>query len=287
MCGIEGFVTNDFSEVTELVGSQITAEQLQRMYHRYEWAAGFCAGKDVVEVACGSGPGIGILSQASKSLEAGDYSGGILALARAHYGTRVRLMQMDAQSLPFRDASKDVIILFEAIYYVPDAARFVAECKRVLRPGGCVLVATANKDLWDFNPSPMSHRYYGARELTDLLREFGFDSDIYGYMPVSTVSWRQKLLRPAKRLAVGVGMIPGSLKGKRFLKRLVFGQLVTMPAELSIRGEEIVQPIQVSGGEADCLHKVLYCRATLAQPSGGGDRRGSAPQGAGSEDARC
>lgn len=262
--GIEAFVTSEFSEVTELAGSQITAEQLQRMYHRYEWAVGFCAGMDVLEVACGSGPGIGMLSSVSRSLEAGDYSDGILGRARSHYGARVPLIQMDAQSLPFPDASKDVIILFEAIYYVPEAARFARECRRVLRPGGCVLVATANKDLWDFNPSPMSHRYYGARELADLFGELGFSCEIYGYMPVSTVSWRQKLLRPAKKLAVGMGIMPRSLKGKRFLKRFVFGQLVTTPAELSIRGERIVQPTRISGSEADRLHKVLYCRATLA-----------------------
>ncbi|MCD6265910.1 MAG: BrnT family toxin [Deltaproteobacteria bacterium] len=28
------------------------------------------------------------------------------------------------------------------------------DCVRVLRPGGKVLIATANKDLYDFNPSP-------------------------------------------------------------------------------------------------------------------------------------
>lgn len=259
----------EFSEVTELAGSQITAEQLERMYHRYEWAAGFCGNKDVVEVACGSGSGLGILSRASNSIEAGDYSDRILALARAHYGTRVSLMQMDAQSLPLRDASKDVIILLEAIYYLPDAARFARECRRVLRPGGCVLVATANKDLWDFNPSPFSHRYYGARELTDLFGQCGFRADIYGYMPVSTVSWRQRLLRPAKRLAVRMGVMPRSLRGKRFLKRFVFGRLVTMPAELSIRSEDIVPPQAVSGNEADRLHKVLYCRATLMERESG------------------
>lgn len=257
-------MTTEFSEVTELAGSQISAEQLQRMYHRYEWAALFCHGKDTVEVACGSGPGLGILNRVSKSLQAGDYSEQIVALARAHYGDRVPLIQMDAQALPFRDASKDVIVLFEAIYYLPDAARFARECRRVLRRGGCVLVATANKDLWDFNPSPLSHRYYGACELTKLFAEFGFETEVYGYMPVSAVSVRQRLLRPAKKLAVGMGIMPKSLKGKRLLKRFVFGDMVAMPAELSHRSEQILQPTPLPRGEADRLHKVLYCRATLA-----------------------
>ena len=62
----------------------------------------------------------------------------------------IRLRQFDAQDMPFEDKSKDVIIMFEAIYYIPDAERFVRECERVLPSGGKVLIATANKDLYDF-----------------------------------------------------------------------------------------------------------------------------------------
>jgi SAM-dependent methyltransferase len=253
----------DYSEVTELAGSSISAEQLVRLSHRYHWAAQHCAGKDVVEVACGSGAGLGLLGRVSRSLEGGDYSPPILERARAHYGERVRLTQVDAQSLPYGNASKDVIILFEAIYYVPDAARFVAECRRVLRPGGQVLVATANRDLWDFNPSPLSHRYYGVAELAALFHGAGFAAQVYGYMPAGRVSWRQRALRPLKRFAVGLGIMPRTLKGKRFLKRLVFGRLVLMPAELEPSRDRTEPPVPLPVDRADGIHKVLYCRATL------------------------
>lgn len=75
------------------------------------------------------------------------------------------MRQFDAQNMPHADNSMDVIIIFEAIYYLPSAERFVSECKRVLRDGGRVLVVTANKDLYDFNPSPHSYKYYGVIEL--------------------------------------------------------------------------------------------------------------------------
>jgi SAM-dependent methyltransferase len=253
----------DYSEVTELAGSPISAEQLARLSHRYGWAAQYCAGRDVVEVACGCGAGLGLLGAVSRSLEGGDYSPPILDLARTHYRERVRLIHLDAQSLPYEDATKDVIILFEAIYYLPDAARFVAECRRVLRPGGQVLVATANRDLWDFNPSPLSHRYYGAGELASLFHSEGFDVQLFGYMPVGRVSWRQKALRPLKLLAVRLGIMPKTLKGKRLLKRLVFGRLVLMPAELEPPNEGLEPPVLLPGDRADGIHKVLYCRATL------------------------
>ena len=253
----------DFTDVTELAGAEITGEQLQRMVHRYRWAADHCVGKDVVEVACGSGQGLGMLGAVAKTLEAGDYSKAVLALPRAHYGTRFSLEEFDAQALPYPDRSKDVIVMFEAIYYVPDAARFVAECRRVLRPGGQVLLATANKDLSDFNPSPHSHRYYGVLELEGLFRSAGFETEQYGYLPVEAVSWRQRVLRPIKQLIVALGLMPKTMKGKKFLKRLVFGKLQPMPAELPPATGAVEPPNKLPAGAPDRAHKVLYCRATL------------------------
>jgi ubiquinone/menaquinone biosynthesis C-methylase UbiE len=256
-------VAAEFADVTELAGTEISAEQLQRMSHRYHWAAQLSRGKDVVEVACGSGQGLGILAAVARSLEGGDLSEQILEIASRHYGNRIRLAQFDAQILPYADRTKDVILLFEAIYYIPDATRFVSECRRVLRPGGQVLVVTANKDLADFNPSPLSHRYYGAVDLVRLFHEAGFDVELYGYLPVTAVSLRQRMLRPLKKAAVALGVMPKTMGGKRLLKRLVFGSLVAMPAELPQESRVYTPPVALSASEPDRTHKVIYCRATL------------------------
>jgi SAM-dependent methyltransferase len=252
----------EFTDVTELAGADISREQLERMVHRYQWAAAIGAGRDVVEVGCGSGQGLGMLGAVARSLEAGDYSRDVLAFPAKHYGNRVALSQYDAQSLPYADRSKDVIILFEAIYYVPDAARFVRECRRVLRPGGEVLIATANKDLSDFNPSPLSHVYYGTVELAELFRAHGFQVRLFGLLPVGVLSWRQKVLRPIKKLVVSTGLMPKTMKGKKLLKRLVFGKLVPMPAELA-PASSFTPPTEISATVPDRVHKVLYCRATI------------------------
>jgi SAM-dependent methyltransferase len=256
-------VLTDFADVTELAGTEISSEQLERMSHRYHWAAQYCQGKDVLEVGCGSGQGLGLLLQIAKSVEAGDYSETVLRIPREHYGDRLALREFDAQSLPYADGSKDVIILFETIYYVPDARRFVAECRRVLRPGGAVLIATANKDLPDFNPSPLSHKYYGAVELKELFAGAGFSANISGYFEVGKVSWRQRILRPIKRIVVRLGLMPKTMRGKQLLKRLVFGELVPMPAELELSNEPLRAISAVSAEHPDIAHKVLYCHAVL------------------------
>ncbi len=253
----------DFSTVTELAGDEISTEQLHRLCHRYYWAGAFCTGKDVIEAACGSGPGLGYLSGRARSLRAGDYTPSILDLARQHYGGRVDLRQFDAQAMPYEDGSADTIILFEAIYYIPDAARFVSECRRILRPGGQVLIATANKDLYDFNPSPHSHRYYGVVELQTLFGRSGFRVECFGHLSIHEVSVRQRILRPVKKLAVNLRLIPGTTSGKKWLKRLVFGSMTRMPAEITEDMIPFAPPKALAPGGPDREYKVIYCAATL------------------------
>lgn len=60
-------MSTDFLDVTELRGSAISAEQLDRLINRYTWAATYCQGKDVIEVACGAGPGLGLLADVPRS----------------------------------------------------------------------------------------------------------------------------------------------------------------------------------------------------------------------------
>jgi SAM-dependent methyltransferase len=199
----------------------------------------------------------------AKSLEAGDISPTILGRARHHYGMRVRLETYAADALPYADHSKDVLILFEAIYYLPDAERFVMEAMRVLRPGGDVLIATANKDLADFNPSPYSRRYYGIVELSELFAPRGFECQYFGHLAADAVSLRQRILRPIKRVVVRLGLMPKTMAGKRVLKRLVFGPQLPMPAELTHDMGVYNPPTALDGGRPDRRHKVIYCIATL------------------------
>lgn len=254
----------DFTTVSELAGDEVSAEQVDRMCQRYYWAGNYCRGKDVLEVACGTGQGAGYLAGLGSSYRAGDFSEKMLEIARAHYGGRIAFQQFDAQQMPFKNGSFDVAILFEAIYYLPSVERFVAECRRVLRPGGKVLIATANKDLFDFNPSPHSHTYYGVTELRDLFGRHGFTSTFFGNTPVDTLSLRQRVLRPVKKLVVNSGLMPKTMAGKKMLKRLVFGSLVPMPAEIVAGMAPYSEPVPLPGDRPDRMHKVLFCLAAVA-----------------------
>lgn len=256
--------TKDFINVTEMAGENISKEQLQRMYNRYKWAEGHSRNKDVIEVACGSGQGLGLLSNSAKTLRAGDYSPEVLNIPKSHYKDRIHLDVFLADNMPYEDNSADVIIIFEAIYYLPNVRGFIGECKRVLRSGGNLLISIANKDLYDFNVSPFTYQYYGVKELGDFLKAEGFFCVMYGDTPVSEVSFIQKILRPIKKIAISLNLIPKSMKAKEWLKRVVFGGLVSMPAELEDGICEYQKPVLLQlQTESDTVHKVILCEARL------------------------
>jgi SAM-dependent methyltransferase len=257
-------MTAQFVDVTEIAGQPISAEQLFRTCHRYHWAARMSAGKEVLEVGCGAGQGLGLLALHARSLAAGDYSPEVLETARRVYGDRIKLSEFSAESLPFADSSLDVILIFEAIYYVPDLAKFFRESKRCLRPGGQLLIVTANKDLFDFTPSPYSQRYLGVAELDGELAEHGFACEFAALIDTRKVSMRQKLLRPVKTLVTKFGLIPRSMHGKAWMKRLFFGEMAVMPADISLTPIDYIEPDPHHANTANLTHKVIYCCATAS-----------------------
>ena len=250
-----------FAQISELSGEPISREQLERLHDRYVWAAGYCRDADVLEVACGSGPGLGHLAGVAKSLVAGDLSEDILALVRRHYRDRVVVGRLDAESLPFAEASFDVVILCEALYLLPRSERFLLEAQRVLRSGGWLLIVSANKDLPGFQPCLYSHVYLGVVELDRRLRELGFVPRFFGGTPLPTTPWRQRALRPLQGLAATLGVMPQTMRNKRFLRRVVFGPLMPMPAEIVAGEIPYRPPTPLRSDRSDHRHKVIFCAA--------------------------
>lgn len=247
--------------VTELPGTEISLEQLQRQINRYHFAAKYCLGKDVLELACGAGIGLDLLGACSHSLVAGDIDENILEIARCNNTAECRLI--DAQQLPHDDNSFDVIILFEAIYYLKEPDRFVRECKRVLREGGCVIVCNPNKDLPDFNPSPFSYCYFNVIDFKKLFEPFGFSVACYGDAPIHDSGLVYPILRCIKRVAVKSKLMPTTMKGKKLLKRIVFGKLVEMSANISAVTLEPQSLLKIPNDLIDRRHKVIFCVARL------------------------
>ena len=71
----------NFTAITELPHSLLHEEQWTRLLQRYHLGAQLAQGKDVLEVACGAGIGLGLLQQDARSVVGCDYTGQVLAIA--------------------------------------------------------------------------------------------------------------------------------------------------------------------------------------------------------------
>ncbi len=251
----------DFSSVTEAVGQRVSQEQLVRAYSRYEFAALRSKDRDVLEVGCGAGFGLGLLGLSAKRVFAGDYTFNLLQTALAHYGTRFPLLQFDGQFLPFRSRSFDIVLLFEAIYYLPRPELFLSEAHRVLRENGELIIVSVNREWSDFNPSPFSFRYLSSEEFKSLFQDAGFDCTMRAAFSTLPCGARQKFVSFLKRAATKLHLIPNTMEGKQMLKRIFFGKLKDLSPELKPGEVEYVEPEPLQN-DATQNYKVLYAQGT-------------------------
>lgn len=131
------------------VAGQIAFEHL----HRYHFAAKFCAGKQVLDVACGEGYGSQILSGVASGVTGIDISADAVAHAEGRYGSeRLRFIEASAALLPLEDDSMDVVVSFETIEHHDQHEEMLAEIRRVLRPGGVMILSSPNKQYYSIEP---------------------------------------------------------------------------------------------------------------------------------------
>jgi SAM-dependent methyltransferase len=119
---------------------------------------GDVAGRDVLEVGCGSAPCARWLVSAGARAVALDLSGQMLrhgAAVGEATGVRVPLVQAGAEHLPFADESFDAACSsFGAVPFVAEPERVMREVARVLRPGGRWVFAVNHPMRWVFSDDP-------------------------------------------------------------------------------------------------------------------------------------
>ncbi|WP_026427786.1 class I SAM-dependent methyltransferase [Actinomyces slackii] len=101
----------------------------------------------VLDVGCGGGAAIKrILRETRREVAGVDHSPAAVDTAlRANRAAaasgRLRVVEASVEDLPFRDGFFDAVTAFETTYFWPDIAAGMAEIRRVLPPGGRLLIA--------------------------------------------------------------------------------------------------------------------------------------------------
>lgn len=97
---------------------------------------------DVLDVGSGDGAAASFLAPYCRSLTCVDTSARMIAAAKKRGFTA---QVVDAQELPFADASFDDVLVFHTLAYAEDPRRVLDECARVLRPDGRVVVLSLDR----------------------------------------------------------------------------------------------------------------------------------------------
>jgi SAM-dependent methyltransferase len=165
------------------------------------------AGDRVRDLGCGDGSFTAALAQAGAATVGADVAVAAVERAtRGHPELDFRLVAIDG-ALPFEDGTWDLIWASEVIEHVADTARWLSEVRRVLRPGGRLLVTTPSHGrlrvavggLERFSPPLGDHLHlYTKRSLRGLLEDFDFGK-VRVRTAVGLPLFRRQLLASAAR----------------------------------------------------------------------------------------
>lgn len=148
---------------------------------RFVWLPPFVLGGLLVEVGCATGGYLVEMRDLGWRVLGIEPSEHAAAAARTHDGLDVRVGTLEDAALP--DAVADVVVMRMVLEHVRDPRRTIAEVRRVLKPGGRMLVSVPNAGsvevrlfgsdwyAWEL-PRHLSH--FTPTTLAILLREGGF-----------------------------------------------------------------------------------------------------------------
>jgi len=143
----------------------------------------YCVGAVVLEAGCGEGYGADLFAADAAVVLGLDYDPLTARHVAATY-PRVSAARGNLAALPLRESGVDVVANLQVIEHLWDQAGFLRESRRVLRPGGRLLVTTPNRITFspgrDTPLNPFHTRELAPSELDSLLREAGFAVEYLG-----------------------------------------------------------------------------------------------------------
>ncbi len=140
------------------------------------------------DLGCGTGTLASALAPHVAHVHAIDASSAMLLAAHARLAAvgNVTVHEGSLEALPLADASLDVAVMMLVLHHVADPARALREVRRVLRPGGRVLVADMRAHSHGEYQQQMGHVWLGfdASILERWLMEAGFTGMRFTPLPV-------------------------------------------------------------------------------------------------------
>lgn len=140
-----------------------------------------CREAVVLDAGVGEGYGADLLARTARRVVGLELDPAVARHVRNRY-PRVSTVRADLQALPMPDGGVDAVVTLQVIEHLWDQPGFLAECARVLRPGGRLYCATPNR--LTFSPgagpddrplNPFHTRELTGPELASLVADAGLE----------------------------------------------------------------------------------------------------------------
>jgi ubiquinone/menaquinone biosynthesis C-methylase UbiE len=179
----EHFIDRQYRRPTGIVGQFIGSRMAQQHAPENLWSVGLLDVQPtdrVLEVGFGPGVAIELLAARASHVAGVDFSPAMLSLARrrntqAIKAKRVDLRYGEATALPFADACFDKALSIHTLYFLSDPNRTLTEIRRVLKPGGLLVLTFLPKERWPGGEQAATiSGVYTGPEVVQLLHDAGF-----------------------------------------------------------------------------------------------------------------
>lgn len=165
-------------------------------WHRYLYAMEFASAKVVLDIASGEGYGSALLAQVAERVIGVDVDAAAVQFASRKYcQPNLEFRRGPAHAIPVdEEHAFDLVVCFETIEHLSEEhqRQFLHEIKRLLKPGGVLLLSTPNKQLYSDEPAYTNqfhvNELYQA-ECSQFLRQFFDVVTVFGQKvyPVSYI----------------------------------------------------------------------------------------------------
>jgi SAM-dependent methyltransferase len=141
---------------------------------RYRLAAERLRGRRVLEIGCATGYGTSMLAQGCRVVALDIHPA---AASATHRRVQVPALAADCVKLPFADGAFEGAVAFDVVEHIPHPQKMLSELRRVVKPGGVIILSTPNKLASDLVSGKIyefhAREYYLSEFRDELARTFG------------------------------------------------------------------------------------------------------------------
>jgi len=138
-------------------------------------------GEQIIEVGFGGGYALDrVRERVAPARPVGvEISLPMIEAGRERWGDAVELHRADVIAMPFAEAVADAVLSVNTIYFWPEPHAALREIRRVLKPGGRLVLGVRRKSIMCLSPLTwFGFRLYSVRQVEELLRGAGFSVQV-------------------------------------------------------------------------------------------------------------